>query len=167
MPVRAGVRRGQMHVYMWLPSTHEPPLRHGLLAHSAPSEHTSHSNYVTIRFQQLIDLSSLPTLRRICFRRCLFVCLSVCLSVCLLATLRKNFWADLHEIFTEDRQWANEPMIKFWWRYGSHISTSFARHSSFDVGTNRAMVNIVFIYLQPRISNTESCCDIAISSRYF
>ena len=30
-------------------------------------------------------------------RRCLFVCL----SVCLLATLRKNFRTDLHEIFRE------------------------------------------------------------------
>jgi len=38
----------------------------------------------------------------------LFVCLSVCLSVCLLAALSKNFRMDLHEIFGEDRQWANE-----------------------------------------------------------
>ena len=29
------------------------------------------------------------------------VCLSVCLSVCLLATLRKNFPTDLHDIFRE------------------------------------------------------------------
>ena len=41
--------------------------------------------------------------------------------VCLLATLRKNFWTDLHEIFTEGWQWANEQMIKFWWRSGSRI----------------------------------------------
>jgi len=36
-----------------------------------------------------------------------------CLSVCLLATLRKSFCTDLHEIFTDGWQWANEQMIKF------------------------------------------------------
>ena len=49
---------------------------------------------------------------RICFRRCLSVCLPVCL---LLATLRKNFVTDLHEIFREGWQWASEQLIKFWW----------------------------------------------------
>ena len=29
-----------------------------------------------------------------------FICLFVCLSVCLLATLHKNYWTDLHKIFT-------------------------------------------------------------------
>jgi len=38
----------------------------------------------------------------------------VCLSVCLLATLRKNFQTDLHEIFREGWQWSSEQMIKFW-----------------------------------------------------
>ena len=47
------------------------------------------------------------------------VCLSVCLSICLLAALRKNFQKDLNEIFNEDWQWANEQMIKCWWRSGS------------------------------------------------
>ena len=28
---------------------------------------------------------------------------------------------DLHEIFREGWQWANEQMIKFWWRSGSWI----------------------------------------------
>jgi len=41
------------------------------------------------------------------------------LFVCLLATLRKNFQKDLHEICREVWQWANEQMIKFWWRSGS------------------------------------------------
>ena len=41
------------------------------------------------------------------------------LFVCLLATLRKNFRTDLHEIFREGWQWANEQTIKFWWRSGS------------------------------------------------
>ena len=55
------------------------------------------------------DTGSLPPLRRLCFRRCL--------SVCLLATLRKNnSRTDLHEIFRIGWQWANEQMIKFWWR---------------------------------------------------
>jgi len=39
--------------------------------------------------------------------------LFVCLSVCLLAILRKKFPTDLHEIFREGWQWANEQMIKF------------------------------------------------------
>jgi len=43
-----------------------------------------------------------------------YVIVVVCLSICLLATLRKNFRTDLHEIFTEGWQWANEQTIKFW-----------------------------------------------------
>ena len=60
----------------------------------------------------------LPPPRRICFHRCLSVCLFVCL---LLATLRKKFQTDLHEIFREGWQWANEQMIKFWWQSRSGI----------------------------------------------
>jgi len=33
------------------------------------------------------------------------------LFVCLLATLRRNFQMDLHEIFREGWQWADEQMI--------------------------------------------------------
>jgi len=51
------------------------------------------------------------------------VCLSVCLSVCLLASLLKNFRTNLHEILSEGLQWANEKMIKFWWRSGSPLDT--------------------------------------------
>ena len=54
--------------------------------------------------------------RRICNRRCWLVGLS-----CLLATLRKNFPTDLHEICREGRKRANEQTIKFWWRSGSRI----------------------------------------------
>ena len=36
--------------------------------------------------------------------------------VCLLATLQKNFWTDLHEIFREGWQSANEQMITFQWQ---------------------------------------------------
>ena len=43
------------------------------------------------------------------------------LFVCLLATLHKNVQTDLHEIFWEGWLWANEQMIKFWWRSGSWI----------------------------------------------
>jgi len=42
-----------------------------------------------------------------------YVVVVVRLFVCLLATLRKNFRKNLHEIFTERWQWANEQMIKF------------------------------------------------------
>jgi len=48
----------------------------------------------------------------------MFSLLFVCLSVCLLATLRKNFQTDLHEIFREGWQWTSEQMIKFRWRSG-------------------------------------------------
>ena len=43
------------------------------------------------------------------------------LSVCLLATLHNNFQTDLHEIFRDGSQGANEQMIKFWWRSRSRI----------------------------------------------
>jgi len=46
-------------------------------------------------------------------------CLSLCLSVSWLETLRKNFRTNFHEIFRGGWQWANEQMIKFWWRCGS------------------------------------------------
>jgi len=52
----------------------------------------------------------LPPPRRLCFH--------CCLSVCSLATLRKNFQTDFHEIFRECWRWANEQMIKFWWQSG-------------------------------------------------
>jgi len=41
------------------------------------------------------------------------------LSVCLLATLRKNFRTDLHDIFREGWQWVSEENIKFWYRSAS------------------------------------------------
>ena len=50
---------------------------------------------------------------------CVNVIVVVCLSVCLFATLHKNLQTDLHKIFVEGRQWANEQVIKFWWRSGS------------------------------------------------
>jgi len=49
----------------------------------------------------------LPPPRRICNHRYT--------SVCLLATFRNNFRTDLHEIFREGWQWADEQMFKFWW----------------------------------------------------
>ena len=50
-----------------------------------------------------------------------YVIVVVCLFVCLLATLRKNFRTDLHEIFREGWQWAIEQKIKFWWGSWSRI----------------------------------------------
>jgi len=50
---------------------------------------------------------------RLCFRRCLSV------FFWLLATLRRNFRIDLHEIFRESLQLPDEQMVKFWWRSGS------------------------------------------------
>jgi len=45
------------------------------------------------------------------------------LFVCLLATLRKNFQTDLHESFGEGLQWANEQLIKLWWRSDQRLDT--------------------------------------------
>jgi len=47
-----------------------------------------------------------------------YVIVVVCLFVCLLATLLKNLRTNLHEIFSEGWQWADEQMIKFWWWSG-------------------------------------------------
>ena len=52
-------------------------------------------------------------------RKVMFLSLFVCLFVCLLATLRKNFLTDFHEICREGWQWADEQTIEFWWRSGS------------------------------------------------
>jgi len=49
---------------------------------------------------------------RLCFRRCLSVYLSV-------SNFAQNFRTDWHEIRREGWQWADEQMIKFWWRSGS------------------------------------------------
>jgi len=86
---------------------------------------------------------------RICFRRCLS--LSVCLFVSLLATLRKIFWMDLHEIFREG--WpANEQTIKFWWRSGSRIRiwirvVALVRRALAEIWTVPVLlVNLDFVY---------------------
>jgi len=50
----------------------------------------------------------------------------VLVIVCLSATLPNNFQTDLHEIFREGWQWANEQMIKFSWRSGSQIRIRIA-----------------------------------------
>jgi len=59
------------------------------------------------------------TLRYSCYLHQGRLCFRCCLSVCLLATLRKNFRTDWHEICRVGWQWADEQMIKFLWRSGS------------------------------------------------
>ena len=44
------------------------------------------------------------------------------LSVCLLATLRKNFQTDLHDILRENWQWADKQMIKFRWQLAIRVT---------------------------------------------
>ena len=51
----------------------------------------------------------------------MFSSLFVCLFVSNL--VQKNFPTDLHAIFREGWQWANEQMIKFWWRSGYCLDT--------------------------------------------
>ena len=48
-----------------------------------------------------------------------WTCNCRCLSVS--NSAQKHFQTDLHQILREGRQWANEQMIKFWWRSGSGI----------------------------------------------
>ena len=65
----------------------------------------------------------------------LFVCLFVCVFI---ASLRQNFRTDLHGIFREGWQWANEQKIKFWWLSGSRIRIRIAtlvRRALAEVGT--------------------------------
>ena len=47
--------------------------------------------------------------------RCIMpgVCLAVCLFVCLLATLRNNYWTDLHENFTTDASVHKKELINW------------------------------------------------------
>jgi len=52
------------------------------------------------RYKVRLTVLLAPPTRILCCRRCLFVCP--------LATLRKNFQMDLHEICREGWQWANE-----------------------------------------------------------
>ena len=42
-----------------------------------------------------------------------YVFVVACLSVCLLAALRKNVQTDLHKIFREGWQWADEQLTQF------------------------------------------------------
>jgi len=69
------------------------------------------------------------------------VCLSVCL--CLLATLRKNFRPDLHEIFREGWHRTNEQTVKLWWRSGSGTDPNPYR----DTGSALAEVRTVPVLL--------------------
>jgi len=85
----------------------------------------SRANQLVVIFNSILFL---PPPRRI--RNC------HCLFVCLLATLRKNFQIDLHEIFREGCQWAKEQMIKFWWRSGSRIRiATLVRYALVEVCT--------------------------------
>jgi len=60
---------------------------------------------------------------------------------------------DLHEIFREGWQWADERTIKFWWRSGSEIRiririhiVTLVRRALTEVCTVRVV--LVFIWLQ-------------------
>ena len=72
----------------------------------------TYENFTYVLWVIVTDYDCYNYLRQgVCFRRCFFVCL--------LATLRKNFQTDLHEIFRERWQWASEQMFKCRWRSGS------------------------------------------------
>jgi len=73
-----------------------------------PSEHCS----LIKQLRRTIKLFSVHIYVYLPTNEVMFSSLFVCLSVC---------WKDLHEIFREGWQWANEQMIKFWRRSGSGI----------------------------------------------
>jgi len=73
-----------------------------------------------------IEMSTSLTLHKKYDIKVMFSSLFVCLSVCLLGALRKNCRTDLHEIFREGWQWADEQKIKFWWRSGHRLDTGIA-----------------------------------------
>jgi len=86
------------------------------------SKYSGYTSVVLIKYHTLnVNSNPIFTSAKEDMSSPLFVCLFVCLSVCLLATLCKNFLTDLHEIFREGWQWADEQMTKFWWRSGSGI----------------------------------------------
>ena len=86
---------------------------HILLLHSIAAVEL-HRVRIYILITSILFIITSPS-SRICNRRYLFVCL----FVYLLATLRKNFRTDLHDIFRESLQWANEQVVKFRCRSGS------------------------------------------------
>jgi len=108
-----------------------------------------------------------------------YVFVIFCLSVCLLATLRKNFWMDLHEISREGWQWAivsdiaifvlkrdvklqltgNGPLNK-WLNFGGDPSTdagpnvTLARPALVEVCTVSVLVGITDIIITTVITTT-------------
>jgi len=71
--------------------------------------------------------------------------------VCLLAAFPKFFQTDLHEIFKEGWQWANEQMLKFWWRSGSQMRIrimTLVRHASVEVCTVPVLLLYTEVFLQ-------------------
>jgi len=111
--------------------------------------------------------------------RCLYLCqggyvivvvrLSVCLSVCLSATLHKNYWTDVHEIFREGWQQAND-QIKFWLRSASQIQiVALVRRALVEVYT----FSVLLLFERPFVKQFALCsrtvvcpvlsaCDIAV-----
>ena len=89
-----------------------------------------------------------------------YVIVVVCLSVCLLATLRKNFRTDLHEIFRKGWQWASEQKIKFWWRSGSWLRIRIAtlvRRALAEVRTVPVLLVFVKRLTIPNYRATVTC----------
>ena len=84
-----------------------------------------------------------------------------CLSVCLLATSRKNFWTDLHAIFSEGWRWASEQMIEFWSRSGSRIRiATLVRRALAEVGLRTVPMLLVIHFsalLSPAMGHWDTC----------
>ena len=83
------------------------------------------------------------------------------LFVCLLATLRKNFPTDLHEISREGWQWITKQTIKFWWRSGSRIRIRIAtlvRCALAEVCT----VPVLLVYIMFYVFNVFSFANVFV-----
>jgi len=75
----------------------------------------------------------LPPLRK------MFSSLFVCLFV---SSFAQNFGTDLHDIFTEGWEWANEQIIKFWWRSGSGIQIGLRIRIRFATLVRRILTEV-------------------------
>jgi len=121
--------------------------------------------YLIWSLHVLVATLSLPLPRRIC--NCCRT--SVCLSVCLSATLHKNYWTDVHEIFREGWQQAND-QIKFWLRSASQIQiVALVRRALVEVYT----FSVLLLFERPFVKQFALCsrtvvcpvlsaCDIAV-----
>jgi len=71
---------------------------------------------------------------------------------------------NLHDIFRKGWQWANEQMIKFWWRFGSRIRIDIRIRIATLVSRALAEVCIVPVLLETVLENDLKQYDYPVCS---